>query len=220
MVTSPTETHEHYVRKSLSAGLGVFCEKPIATDLKSVAACYDEAEKAQKPLLCAFNRRFDPAMSNVYRSIKEGKLGKLYKVKTCSRDGQFPSISYLKISSGIYHDSAIHDIDMICWIVGEAPVGVMAVGSAFHSGVEAIGDCDMVAVNLKFPSGVLGYIDLSRHSSFGYDQRLEVSLNSSQNIKTAQKSCHYKLWISAACVIDITKLIGVLLILLTFAGTW
>jgi myo-inositol 2-dehydrogenase/D-chiro-inositol 1-dehydrogenase len=183
MVTSPTETHEHYVRKSLSAGLGVFCEKPIAANLESVAACYEEAERVQKPLLCAFNRRFDPAMSNVYRNIKEGKLGRLYKVKTCSRDGEFPSISYLKISSGIYHDSAIHDIDMICWIVGEAPVGVMAVGSAFHSEVEAIGDCDMVAVNLKFPSGVLGYIDLSRHSNFGYDQRLEVSSNSLLNMK-------------------------------------
>ena len=116
-------------------------------------------------------------MSNVYRSVREGKLGKLYKVKTCSRDGGLPSISYLKISSGIYHDSAIHDIDMICWIVGEEPVGVMALGSAFHSEVEAIGDFDTIAVNLKFPSGVLGYIDLCRYSGFGYDQRLEVSLS-------------------------------------------
>ena len=178
MVASPTETHEYYVRKSLSTGLGVFCEKPIAGDIKSVTACYEEAERVQKPLFCAFQRRFDPAMSNVYQSVKEGKLGKLYKVKTCSRDGRFPSISYLKISSGIYHDSAIHDIDMICWIVGEEPVGVMALGSAFHSEVEAIGDFDTIAVNLKFPSGVLGYIDLSRHSTFGYDQRLEVSIHS------------------------------------------
>ena len=177
LVTSPTETHEHYTCKSLSAGLGVFCEKPVAADLKSVTACYEEAERVQKPLFCAFNRRFDPAMSNVYHNVKEGKLGKLYKVKTCSRDGRFPSLSYLKISSGIYHDSAIHDIDMICWIVGEEPVGVMALGSAFHSKVEAIGDFDTIAINLKFPSGVLGYVDLSRHSSFGYDQRLEVSLN-------------------------------------------
>ena len=184
MVTAPTETHEHYVRKSLSAGLGVFCEKPIAADLKSVAACYEEAERVRKPLFCAFNRRFDPAMSTVYHNVKEGKLGKLYKVKTCSRDGCFPSLSYLKISSGIYHDSAIHDIDMICWIVGEEPVGVMAIGSAFHSEVEAIGDFDMTAVNLKFPSGILGYIDLSRHSSFGYDQRLEVSPNSYSHVPT------------------------------------
>jgi len=29
-------------------------------------------------------------------------------------------------------------------------------------------------VTLRFPSGTLGMIDLSRNSSFGYDQRLEV----------------------------------------------
>jgi hypothetical protein len=33
---------------------------------------------------------------------------------------------------------------------------------------------DTIAIILKFPSGVLGSIDLSRHSSYGYDQRLEV----------------------------------------------
>lgn len=31
-----------------------------------------------------------------------------------------------------------------------------------------------MAVILQFPSGTLGMIDLSRHSSYGYDMRLEV----------------------------------------------
>ncbi|XP_011697169.1 PREDICTED: uncharacterized protein LOC105455498 [Wasmannia auropunctata] len=40
--------------------------------------------------------------------------------------------------------------------------------------IKAIGDFDTVAVTLHFPSGTLGMIDLSRNSTFGYDQRLEV----------------------------------------------
>ena len=69
----------------------------------------------------------------------------------------------------------VHDIDMVCWIVGEAPCSVFAQGSAFHPEINAMGDVDTVAIILKFPSGVIATIDLSRHSQYGYDQRLEVS---------------------------------------------
>ena len=174
LIATPTETHEHYVLTSLRAGRAVFCEKPLAADMDSVAACYDEAKRLKKPLFCAFNRRFDPGMSAVHRQVKEGKIGKIYQIKTCSRDSPLPPISFLKISSGMYHDCAVHDIDMMCWIVGEVPVGVMAQGSTFNSEIKALDDVDTIAIILRFPSGVLGSIDLSRHSSYGYDQRLEV----------------------------------------------
>ena len=177
LIATPTETHEHYVLTSLRAGRAVFCEKPVAADMSSVAACYEEAERLNKPLFCAFNRRFDPGMSAIHRQVKEGKIGKVYQVKTCSRDSPLPPISFLKISDGMYHDCAVHDIDMICWIVGEVPVGVMAQGTTFNSEIRALNDVDTIAIILKFPSGVLGSIDLSRHSSYGYDQRLEVSVH-------------------------------------------
>ena len=174
LIATPTHTHEHYVMKSLKAGRAVFCEKPVAGNISSVASCYDEAERQKRPLFCAFNRRFDPGMSAVHRQVKEGKIGKVYQIKTCSRDSPLPPISFLKFSNGMYHDCAVHDIDMICWIIGEEPVGVMAMGSTFDSEIEAIGDVDTIAIMIKFPSGVLGSIDLSRYSTYGYDQRLEV----------------------------------------------
>lgn len=40
--------------------------------------------------------------------------------------------------------------------------------------IKAIGDHDTVVVALYFPSGTLGMVDISRNSSYGYDQRLEV----------------------------------------------
>ena len=39
-----------------TSGKGVFCEKPISEDSKGTLACYEEAEKAGRPLLCSFNR--------------------------------------------------------------------------------------------------------------------------------------------------------------------
>lgn len=43
-----------------------------------------------------------------------------------------------------------------------------------HPEIADIGDYDTVVITLKFPSGTLGIIDISRLSSHGYDQRVEV----------------------------------------------
>lgn len=176
VVATPTFTHEDYVRKALEAGKAVFCEKPIAADMKAIASCYDAAARANLPLFCAFNRRFDPGMAKVQQQVREGKIGQIYQIKTTSRDSPRPSIDYIKISHGMYHDCAVHDIDMVCWVVGEEPVGVLAQGVTFDPEIKAVGDVDTIAIILKFPSGVLATIDLSRHSSYGYDQRLEVKM--------------------------------------------
>ena len=174
VITVPTKYHESYVKRALLAGKAVFCEKPLAYDLAEVVSCYDIAEKKGLPLYCAFQRRFDPGMSRLREQVVQGKIGKLYQVKSTSRDADKPPVEYVKTSGGMYHDTAVHDIDMLCWIVGEEPVGVFAQGSVFDPEIAGVGDVDTIAIILKFPSGVLAMLDLSRHSSYGYDIRIEV----------------------------------------------
>ena len=58
--------------------------------------------------------------------------------------------------------------------MGEAPLSVYCVAHAFHSEIGALNDVDTVGVIMKFPSGAIGQIDLSRHAVYGYDQRVEV----------------------------------------------
>ena len=174
MITTTTCVHEQYVRKSLRAGKAVFCEKPIAATLEATKACYKEASDAGLPLLCAFNRRFDPGFKRVVKQVREGKIGKVHMIKTTSRDYPPPPMEYLRQSSGMFHDCAVHDLDVVCWILGETPVEVYAQGTAQHPEIAAMNDVDTIAIVLKFPSGTLATIDLSRHSSYGYDQRLEV----------------------------------------------
>lgn len=174
IVATPTKTHSAIVTSSLRAKKAVFCEKPVANSVEETHACYDEAEKARKPLFCAFQRRFDPSMGSIRQRILDGSIGKVHMIKTCSRDGQMPGPEYVRTSGGIFHDSTVHDIDMVCWLAGEAPSTVYATGHAFIPYIKEAGDVDTVAVTLKFPSGVIGIIDQSRHAVYGYDQRLEV----------------------------------------------
>ncbi len=106
--------------------------------------------------------------------VKNGDIGKVQVIKTTSRDCPLPSIDFLKISGGIFHDCCVHDVDVICWIMGESPHTVFCLAHAFHSDIGALNDVDTVGVVMKFPSGAIGQIDLSRHAVYGYDQRVEV----------------------------------------------
>lgn len=135
---------------------------------------YDEADRVGKPLYCAFQRRFDPSLRSLHERVKQGDIGKLHVIKSCSRDSPLPAIEFLKMSGGMFHDCAVHDIDVICWMVGEAPVSAYAAAHSFIPSIAEIGDVDTVAIVLKFPSGVIATVDLSRHAVYGYDQRLEV----------------------------------------------
>ena len=45
------------------------------------------------------------------------EAGKIHQINTISRDFPYPSYNYLKISSGIFSDCAVHDIDFINWIL-------------------------------------------------------------------------------------------------------
>jgi myo-inositol 2-dehydrogenase/D-chiro-inositol 1-dehydrogenase len=76
--------------------------------------------------------------------------------------------------AGIIHDSAVHDIDIVCWLVGQFPNQVFATGVSNRQEFADIGDYDTLTIQLRFPSGTIGLIDLSRFSSYGYDQRIEV----------------------------------------------
>jgi myo-inositol 2-dehydrogenase / D-chiro-inositol 1-dehydrogenase len=174
IVASPTYTHEDIIIKALEARKAVFCEKPVAENITDTAKCYEIAKKVGKPLFCAFNRRFDPGYSNVRDRVRNGEVGHVHTIKTVSRDSPLPTIEYLKLSGGIFHDCMVHDIDIITWILGEYPDKVSVLADANVPEIKAIDDFDTVAVTMHFPSGTLGMIDLSRNSTYGYDQRVEA----------------------------------------------
>ena len=65
--------------------------------------------------------------------------------------------------------------DLLCWIAGQAPVEVYATGSSMMDpAITAAGDVDTSMLILKFADGALCHIDNSRHTGYGYDERIEV----------------------------------------------
>ncbi|WAR30013.1 YRBE-like protein, partial [Mya arenaria] len=148
LIVSPSSTHEDLITRSLHAGKAVFCEKPLTTSIQSTRACYDLAEQKNKPLFCAFHRRFDPSHFSIYQQILTG--------------------------SGIFRDSTIHDLDMGGWIIGSRPTSVFAQGHAHKDELKGASDNDQVVVVVTYENGAISVIDNGRWCPFGYDQRLEV----------------------------------------------
>src|SRR6185437_12395607 len=98
LICTPTLSHNELVIKALSAGKSVMCEKPLAHDYADIEKCYSLSEKTKLPILCAFNRRFDPCFRQIRDRGAAGEVGQVQMVKTCSRDPSLPSVDYLKTS--------------------------------------------------------------------------------------------------------------------------
>jgi len=174
VLCTPTGFHADHIKISLNAGKAVFCEKPISNDVKVVDEVYELAKAKNLPLLCGFQRRSDLSFRKLKDHLVKGSVGNVVKVKTISRDHPFPNYAFLRTSGGLVFDCCSHDVDVQCWLTGEVPTEVYAMGTAIDQEVKAMGDFDTLEVLFKFPSGIMGSIDISRHSTCGYDQRIEV----------------------------------------------
>jgi len=174
IICSPTATHFELVHLSIEHLKPTLCEKPISLDPNEIQELYDFAKKKDVPLLCGYHRRHDHSFKTLHQMVRQGDIGALRSIRTCSRDNPIPAQNFLKISGGILHDCASHDIDVMRWIVKEEPIEVYASASAFIDRIRELNDWDTVTIHLKFPSGVLGTVDICRSAPYGYDQRIEV----------------------------------------------
>jgi myo-inositol 2-dehydrogenase/D-chiro-inositol 1-dehydrogenase len=174
-ICSSTDTHAKIVIEAAQAGKHIFCEKPIDYNLVKIDAALAAVEKAGVKLQIGFNRRFDPNFRKVRQMVAEGKIGELHIIRITSRDPAPPSVSYIKVSGGMFLDMTIHDFDMARYLSNSEVVEVYtAAGVMVDPAIGEAGDVDTAVITLRFANGAIGTIDNSRKAVYGYDQRVEV----------------------------------------------
>ncbi|XP_074883227.1 myo-inositol 2-dehydrogenase-like [Buteo buteo] len=176
IICSPPEEASEIVIDALRAGKGVFCERLPSFDRQTAEACFDEADRCGRPLVCGFYKRFDPALQFLYKKVRDSQaLGRIHRISTISSIYPAASLSFLKTSGGIFYNAAVHDIDIISLLLGEsAPDTIFSLGHAFCADMAYLKDADTVAVSMKFRSGAIVTLDVSQHCTKSCDQRLEV----------------------------------------------
>src|SRR5260221_621575 len=177
VIATPTSTHHALVIAAANAGKAIFCEKPLALTLAENYEVLEAVARAQVPLQVGFMRRFDAAYQRAKKMIADGQIGSPVTFKALSRDPFCPPRGYMDPAKngGLILDMAIHDFDLARWLMGSEVERVSAEGTLLVcEQLQQVGDIDNAVVNLRFASGALGNVEVSRNAFYGYDIRTEV----------------------------------------------
>ncbi len=176
-ISSSTAAHADNVECCASAGLDIFCEKPLALSLVDCDRAIAAAERASVKLMIGHVRRFDAGHLEARRYIEAGAIGQPLVFRAISGDVDPPPPSFAdpKVSGGLLLDAMYHDVYLSRWLMGDEVVRAYAEGGALvDSAVGAVGDVDNAVVTLRFAGGGLGTLFVSRTTRYGHDLRVEV----------------------------------------------
>ena len=169
--------HRAVVEAAAAAKRDILCEKPLALDLLETDAMLAAADRAGVRLQVGLMRRHDPDHVRARARIVGGELGQLLLFNSRQYDVDPPPSAILdpRSSGGIMLDMGIHEFDSARFLMGSEVVELQATGSVqVLPAAAAFGDVDTAVVNLKFASGAIGSVELSRRVAFGEDVRTEV----------------------------------------------
>lgn len=180
LIASATASHAPLIEALASLQQPIFCEKPIDVSTARIQEIIRAMQEKDVKLLHGFNRRFDPSLARLKQRIASGEIGKIECLALYSYDHPLNKLDYLKTSGGIFHDFAVHDLDLAQWLLGEdnPVISVFATGSTFKvpelSSLSPPLNVDSTTTILKTKSGALAEISNGLYSPYGYETRIEV----------------------------------------------
>jgi predicted dehydrogenase len=154
-----TSEHPRLVSRVAERGLPVFCEKPLATNLRDTATMVDAVARAGIVNQVGLVLRDSPAFLLLRHLVRSPESGRVMSI--VFRDDQFIPIQGMygstwraevdKVGAGTLLEHSIHDLDMLEFLAGPV-VGVSGRSARFHEheGIE-----DVVVATLAFESGAL-----------------------------------------------------------------
>ncbi len=149
-ICTPTTTHKDVAAKVIDAGKDVFIEKPLASTSQEARELISLARKKGVRVAVGFVERYNPAVRYIKRLIDEKRLGKVI-LMIARRVTRWP----MRIGDvGVTKDSAIHDIDIMRYLVDSDVKTVYA-----RTGTLAHKFEDFSEILLNFSGGEVGFID-------------------------------------------------------------
>jgi predicted dehydrogenase len=122
-ICTNVETHAMFTRMGAEYGLGVVCQKPMATSLQEAEQMVADCEKAGVPLLINDNWRWQYPIRQLKRLMDEGRIGKAFRARIhyCNSFPVFDNQPFLKeLSQFILTDIGSHILDTARFLFGEA----------------------------------------------------------------------------------------------------
>jgi UDP-N-acetylglucosamine 3-dehydrogenase len=122
VVATPTNTHLEIATELIKNQIPILIEKPLSLDYESSKQILSLAKMYGVKGGVGHIERFNPAIVEAKRRIKNGEIGKLHQITTV-RQGPRP----IRITdTGVIKDLATHDIDLVSFLTGETYRNVSA----------------------------------------------------------------------------------------------
>ncbi|MET7400351.1 Gfo/Idh/MocA family oxidoreductase [Dactylosporangium sp. NPDC005572] len=171
VVASSAASHADLVIAAVAAGKPVFCEKPLATTAEDCRRIVEvEAAAGRRLVQVGFMRRYDEACRELKRVVDGGELGAPLLLHCRHRN---PAVPDTFTDEMMINEAAIHEIDLVRWLLGEEIAAVSVVWPR-RSGRAPAALHDPMLVWLRTTGGTVVDVEVNVNVGYGYDIRAEV----------------------------------------------
>ena len=148
-ICTPNILHADTVRRALAAGKHVYCEKPLADDLRSAEDMAALAAQSDRICNVVFNNRHLSAVKRAKELIDEGRLGRIlsfdfhYLHNSCTdpnRKAGWKQTAEVCGKGGVLLDLGAHILDLAVLLCGEVDSVIGKSQIAFPTRADANGD--------------------------------------------------------------------------------
>ncbi|GAA1681847.1 Gfo/Idh/MocA family oxidoreductase [Glycomyces endophyticus] len=171
VVTSWAPVHAEQVLACIAAGKPVFCEKPLTTEAADGLRILDaEQARGERLVQVGFMRRYDAGYRQMKAVLDAGGVGVPLMVHCAHRNPTQPE-SYHSDKPMV--DTAVHEIDVLRWLLGEefATVQVVVPRSTSQRFPHLV---DPQILLLETASGARVDVEVFVNCRYGYDIQCEI----------------------------------------------
>ena len=154
-------THAELTIKALESGAHVFCEKPLAPNIKDATAMVDAAARYGKKLVIGYILRVHPSWKK-FIEIAQG-LGKplVMRMNLNQQSSGKTWHTHMRIleSMSPIVDCGVHYVDVMCQMTRSKPISVSAIGARLTDQI----DKDMYnygQLQVRFEDGSIGWYEV------------------------------------------------------------
>jgi predicted dehydrogenase len=151
-IATPVSTHYALAKQALAAGKHVFVEKPLAGSAAEARELIALAEGGGLVLMPGHTFLYSPPVMLIRDLISAGELGSIYFIST-SR----VNLGLHQSDVSVIWDLGPHDFSILRYWLDENPVQV----AAWSRGCVIPSTPDVAFINLAFPSGAIGHVELA-----------------------------------------------------------
>lgn len=178
-ICTPSGAHRDPAIAAANVGKHVVVEKPLEISLQRCDDIIQACEKNGVKLCTIFPSRFSAANMALKEAIEAGRFGRLTLGDTYVKwwrtqeyyDGGGWRGTWALDGGGAFMNQAIHNVDLLCWLMGDVAEIAGFTGTLAHERIEVE---DVGVACLKFANGAIGVMEATTAAWPGLLKKTEI----------------------------------------------